>query len=134
MVKIDRPTLVTQAEYLHPEALVEAQIGHGAAPIVRTGRDQYFGQAYLLGDQSAGQFLVGPDGTVTLGTYGNVRVVGMTLPQAKAAIEAYLSQYLEKPEISINVFAFNSNDRNLLLVFNLHVVCRKTRILTTRRD
>jgi polysaccharide biosynthesis/export protein len=58
--------------------------------------------------QIAGQHLVGPDGTVTLGSYGSVRVVGMTIAQAKAAIEEYLRQYLENPEVSLDVFAYNS--------------------------
>jgi polysaccharide export outer membrane protein len=55
-----------------------------------------------------GQFLVGPDGTVSLGSYGQVSVVGKTLNQAKADIEAFLSKDLEDPEISLNVFAYNS--------------------------
>ncbi len=55
-----------------------------------------------------GEFLVGPDGTITLGSYGQVPVVGRSLKQAKQTIEAHLSQYLERPEISLNVFAYNS--------------------------
>ena len=58
--------------------------------------------------QISGQHLVGPDGTVTLGIYGSVRVVGMTLPQAKYCIEQYLSQFLDEPEISVEVWAYNS--------------------------
>jgi polysaccharide export outer membrane protein len=58
--------------------------------------------------QIAGPHLVGPDGTVTLGSYGNVSVIGLTVPQARAAVEQYLSQYLEKPEISLEVSGFNS--------------------------
>ncbi len=58
--------------------------------------------------QIAGQHLVGPDGTVTMGSYGSVPVVGMTIAQAKMALEQYLSQYLENPEISLDVFAYNS--------------------------
>ena len=56
----------------------------------------------------AGQFLVGPDGTVTLGSYGNVSVVGMTLEQAKHSLEFHLSQFLENPVVSISVHSFNS--------------------------
>lgn len=55
-----------------------------------------------------GQFLVGPDGTITLGSYGQVSVVGKTLNQAKFEVEDHLSRYLENPEISLNVFAYNS--------------------------
>ena len=58
--------------------------------------------------QIAGQHLVGLDGSVTLGTYGNVPVVGLTLAQAKHAIEVHLSQFLEDPEVAVDVFAYNS--------------------------
>ena len=55
-----------------------------------------------------GEHLVRPDGTVDLGTYGAVRVVGMTLPQAKWAIETHLGRFLQDPEITIDVAAYNS--------------------------
>jgi polysaccharide export outer membrane protein len=58
--------------------------------------------------QIAGQHLVGPDGTVTLGSYGSVLVVGLTVRQAKWTIEQYLGQYLESPEISVEVAGYNS--------------------------
>lgn len=58
--------------------------------------------------QIAGEHLVGPDGTLTLGSYGSVSVVGMTLEQAKLAIENHLRQFLDSPEVSVTVAAFNS--------------------------
>jgi polysaccharide export outer membrane protein len=58
--------------------------------------------------QIAGEHLVGPDGTVNLGTYGAVYVAGMTIPQAKAAIETLLSRTLDRPQVSVDVFAYNS--------------------------
>lgn len=58
--------------------------------------------------QIAGQHLVAPDGMVTLGTYGSVYVVGMTRAEAKAEIERHLSQYLEAPEVAVDVFGYNS--------------------------
>jgi polysaccharide export outer membrane protein len=58
--------------------------------------------------QIAGQHLVGPDGTVTLGSYGSVVVAGLTLADAKLAIERHLSQFLESPEVAVDVFAYNS--------------------------
>ena len=58
--------------------------------------------------QITGEHLVGYDGRVNLGTYGSVRVTGMTLEQAKQAIEARLSNFLEDPEVAIDVFAYNS--------------------------
>ncbi len=55
-----------------------------------------------------GEHLVRPDGTVSLGSYGSVYVAGMTLAQVKAAIEAHLSRFLYKPEVSVDVYAYNS--------------------------
>jgi len=58
--------------------------------------------------QIRGEHLVRPDGTVGLGVYGSVYVAGMTLDEARSAIEAHLSQYLQAPEIAVDVFAYNS--------------------------
>jgi polysaccharide biosynthesis/export protein len=58
--------------------------------------------------QISGQHIVRSDGTVGLGSYGSVYVTGMTIAQAKAAIEAHLSRYLYRPEVVIDVYAFNS--------------------------
>jgi polysaccharide biosynthesis/export protein len=60
--------------------------------------------------QISGQHLVAQDGTVTLGIYGNVLVVGQTIPEAKATIEHFLSSSLQDPEISVEVFAYNSKN------------------------
>ena len=58
--------------------------------------------------QIAGEHLVGPDGTINLGTYGSVFVTGLTLEQAKAAIEKHLAQFLDAPLVSVDVFSYNS--------------------------
>jgi polysaccharide export outer membrane protein len=58
--------------------------------------------------QIRGPHLVQTDGTINLGVYGAVFVDNMTVPQAKAAIEQHLSQYLVDPEISLTVTGFNS--------------------------
>lgn len=58
--------------------------------------------------QISGQHIVRPDGTVSLGAYGSVYVAGMTIAQAKAAIEGHLANYLYKPEVTIDVYAYNS--------------------------
>jgi polysaccharide export outer membrane protein len=55
-----------------------------------------------------GDHLVRPDGTVSLGIYGSVYVAGMTIDQAKEAIEAQLAKYMTNPQISLDVFAYNS--------------------------
>ncbi len=66
-----------------------------------------------LGDMAAkqqimGEHLVAPDGTVTLGSYGSVSVVGMTLAETKVAVEGHLSKHLDNPEVSVDVYAYNS--------------------------
>ncbi|MBL8824791.1 MAG: polysaccharide biosynthesis/export family protein [Planctomycetia bacterium] len=58
--------------------------------------------------QIKGDHLVRPDGTVGLGLYGSVYVAGLTLEQAKLAIETHLTKYLQKPEISVDIFSYNS--------------------------
>ncbi|HEY3395251.1 MAG TPA: polysaccharide biosynthesis/export family protein [Lacipirellulaceae bacterium] len=58
--------------------------------------------------QIIGEHLVAPDGKVNLGTYGRVRIVGMTIEEARAAIEAHLSQYLQDPQIAVDVLGYNS--------------------------
>jgi polysaccharide export outer membrane protein len=60
--------------------------------------------------QIAGEHLVAADGTITLGTYGGVKVVGKTLAEAKVAIEQYLSKTLEDPEVAVTVYAYNSKN------------------------
>src|SRR5437762_8442295 len=65
--------------------------------------------AQIAGQQQvAGEHLVKPDGTVTLGVYGSVPVVGLTIGEAKQAIEDHLAQFLEDPEVAVDVFAYNS--------------------------
>jgi polysaccharide biosynthesis/export protein len=58
--------------------------------------------------QIVGEHLVAPDGKVNLGTYGRVRLVGMTIEEARAAVEAHLSTYLEEPQIALDVLGYNS--------------------------
>jgi polysaccharide export outer membrane protein len=58
--------------------------------------------------QIAGQHLVRPDGTVSLGTYGAVYVAGMTLGQVKCELEKYLSVYLVNPQVSVDILSYNS--------------------------
>lgn len=73
-----------------------------------------------LAQSRAGQRITGPhlvrqDGTISLGTYGSVRVVGMTLAETKASIEAQLSRYLLNPEVIVEVQGFNSKTYYVIL-------------------
>ena len=58
--------------------------------------------------QTRGEHLVRPDGTISLGSYGGVYVTGLTIEQSKYAIERHLSRWLLNPEISLDIFAYNS--------------------------
>ena len=58
--------------------------------------------------QITGEHLVGMDGRVNLGTYGAVYIAGLTIEEARAAIEQQLAEKLEDPEVILDVFAYNS--------------------------
>jgi polysaccharide export outer membrane protein len=58
--------------------------------------------------QIVGEHLVGMDGRVNLGTYGSAYVAGKTIEEARSVIEEQLSQFLEKPQVVVDVFAYNS--------------------------
>jgi len=53
-------------------------------------------------------YRVGPDGTINLRHYGTVRVAGMTVVEAKEALERHLAQYFDSPEVSVTVSGYNS--------------------------
>lgn len=56
----------------------------------------------------SGEHLIRPDGTVSLGIYGNVYVNGMTLDDVKIAVEQHLTKFIHSPEIQVDVLAYNS--------------------------
>jgi polysaccharide export outer membrane protein len=60
------------------------------------------------GQQIRGEHLIRPDGTVSLGLYGSVFVAGLTLEETRAAVEGHLARYLYRPEVSVDVAAYNS--------------------------
>jgi polysaccharide export outer membrane protein len=66
----------------------------------------------LKGQQPiAGQHLVNPDGTVRLGTFGEVRVVGMTLAAARQAIVDQIRPFdnaVKLERVNVDVLAYNS--------------------------
>jgi polysaccharide export outer membrane protein len=65
--------------------------------------------------QIGGEHLVQPNGTVDLGTYGNVYVTGMTTLEARGAVEAHLAHYLLDPKVSVSVAAYNSKVYYIIL-------------------
>ena len=79
--------------------LLEGLVG----PLVSVSISQTTGS-----QQISGEHQVMPQGTFNLGTYGEVYVAGLTLQQTKYAIEKHLEDFLESPEVFVDVFAFNS--------------------------
>ena len=55
-----------------------------------------------------GQYLVGPDGTINLRTYGVVHVAGKTVTDIKLALQKHLTQFFDSPEVSVDVLGYNS--------------------------
>ncbi len=72
-------------------------------PTVNVGLAQFRGLQNIRGEH-----LVRPDGTIGLGSYGSVYVAGLALGQVKCVIERHLSEYLINPQVSVDVFAYNS--------------------------
>ena len=66
-----------------------------------------------LADSAARQRISGPhlvamDGTVTLGSYGGVSVVGLTVAQARMVVQQYLLQFFDSLDVSLEVNGYNS--------------------------
>lgn len=65
--------------------------------------------AQSVGQQEiAGEHLVASDGRINLGIYGSVYVSGMTVEEARHAIETHLTRFLYDPKVAVDVGAFNS--------------------------
>ncbi len=62
-----------------------------------------------------GEHLVGPDGKVNLGIYGQVFVAGLTIDQVKKAVEESLLDFFEVAEVAIDVFGYNSKVYYLIM-------------------
>jgi polysaccharide biosynthesis/export protein len=60
------------------------------------------------GQQISGEHLVGPDGTVTIGSYGRVFVTGLTVDQARGRIEEFLRRSALEVKLSVDVAGYNS--------------------------
>jgi polysaccharide export outer membrane protein len=63
-----------------------------------------------MGDMQkiAGNHTVGPDGFITLGSYGRVFVHGLSVLDCQKAIETHLEKFLEKPNVVVTMFSINS--------------------------
>ena len=55
-----------------------------------------------------GEYLVATDGRINLRAYGTILVKGMTIAEARQAIEQQLTKFFVSPEISVDVKGYNS--------------------------
>ena len=60
--------------------------------------------------QINGEHMIGPDGYITLGSYGRVYINGLTVDECREAIEFHLSKHLDHPQIAVDVYSYNSKD------------------------
>lgn len=65
--------------------------------------------ADLLEDDLSGEYLIGPDDRISLGTYGSLAVGGLTVDEIRARLEEYLAEHLVEPRVAVTVFAYNSH-------------------------
>ncbi len=61
-------------------------------------------------EQIAGDHRVGPDGYITLGSYGRVYVNGLTVAECREAIEQHLSKSLDAPQVTVEVASMDSKE------------------------
>jgi hypothetical protein len=54
-------------------------------------------------------YVVQTDGTIDLGHFGAVRVVGMTVAEARSAVQERLAKYFDSPQVAVEVVGYNSN-------------------------
>jgi len=101
MVQVEGKTLTEITD--HVNRRLQQVLPPGVLPEVSVTLIQSAGQ-----QQIAGEHLVGPDGTINLGMYGTVYVAGLTVNEVRDAVERHLSQYLDEPSVSVDVFAYNS--------------------------
>ncbi len=55
-----------------------------------------------------GERLVRPDGTISLGYYGQIHVAGLTLPEIERKIRGQLEKTVQHPRVYVDVVSFNS--------------------------
>lgn len=58
--------------------------------------------------QVAGMYQLSTDGTITLPNCGPVQVTGLTVTEARQAVQRRLAEYFESPQVMLDVAQFNS--------------------------
>ena len=91
------------------EAITE-HLDAGTNPMGRLFSPTVSVRLQRMGDmqQIAGNHTIGPDGFITLGSYGRVYVSGLTVDECRDAIEFHLSKHLDHPQVAVDIFSYNS--------------------------
>lgn len=110
-LRIDGPANVSGLDMNEARRLVTQHVTKTLeSPIVRVSLQEFAAQQEITG-----QHLVSQDGSVTLGAYGRVRVTGLTIDEARSAVNQQLAQHLQTPNASVDVFAYNSKTYYIIL-------------------
>ncbi|MCX7396158.1 MAG: polysaccharide biosynthesis/export family protein [Planctomycetales bacterium] len=110
-LRIDGPITVAGLVTSDARKLIAAHIAKTISdPSVRVSLNEFANQQGI-----SGEHLVASDGTVNLGTYGRVRVTGLTIDEARDRIDEHLSNYLQNPNTSVDVYAYNSKTYYIIL-------------------
>lgn len=110
-LQIDGPISVGGLSVGEARKLIASHIAKTVAdPSVRITLEELASQ-----QQISGEHLVAPDGTVNLGTYGQVHVAGMSVEDARKKINEHLSEFLQMPNATVDVFAYNSQRYYVIL-------------------
>jgi len=102
-IEMGQPTIAGLTEAEAVAAIQEALRQRLPNPVVTVKLAKWAGRQPITGEH-----LVAPDGRVNLGKYGQVYVAGMTLPEARDAVQTHLAELLESPEVTLDVHAYNS--------------------------
>lgn len=91
----------------------EGAKGAGAASLVDSktfiiGPEDVLGIRVWREPELSGQFVVRPDGKISLPLVNEVQAAGLTPEQLSGGIVQSLSRYMNRPEVSVSVMAVNS--------------------------
>lgn len=65
--------------------------------------------------QLTGMYVVQPDGIVNLHRCGAVHMAGLTVTEARLAVEKQIAQYFDSPQVSVSVIGYNSMTYHLVV-------------------
>lgn len=84
----------------------------GGAPVdphtYKVGPEDVVGVKVWREPELSGQFVVRPDGRVTLPLHGEMNVENLTLEQIKESVTKAYSQYVNKPEVTVGLLRVGS--------------------------